>query len=130
MPHVDGMSNFMASNGGASSNFANSMGNASVTNIFSLIKKMVQSQFVSLGDKFANNPHINIDMIQKSYMQRLDGAKNAIETTFQQVMNTGYTKLFLTCAIIALVGLILTLMLNNKLITMKNEKLQTKEKTS
>lgn len=129
MPHVDGMSNIMSNSGGASS-FANSMGNASVTNIFSLIKGMVQSQFATLGDKFANNPHMNIDMIEKSYMQSLDGAKNAIETAFQQTMNTGYTKLFLTCAIIALIGLILTAMLNNNLITMKNRRLEKKEKTN
>ena len=45
-------------------------------------------------------------------------------------MNTGYTKLFLTCAIIALIGLILTAMLNNNLITMKNRRLENKEKTN
>ncbi|MDU5038686.1 MAG: MFS transporter [Clostridium perfringens] len=129
MPHVDGMSNIMSNSGGAS-NVANSMGNASVTNIFSLIKGMAQSQFSALGDKFANNPHMNIDMIEKSYMQSLDGAKDAIETAFQQTMNTGYTKLFLTCAIIALIGLILTAMLNNNLITMKNRRLEKKEKTN
>ena len=129
MPHVDGMSNIMSNSGGAS-NIANSMGNASVTNIFSLIKGMAQSQFAALGDKFANNPHMNIDMIEKSYMQSLDGAKDAIETAFQQTMNTGYTKLFLTCAIIALIGLILTAMLNNNLITMKNRRLEKKEKTN
>lgn len=129
MPHVDGMSNIMSNSGGAS-NVANSMGNASVTNIFSLIKGMAQSQFAALGDKFANNPHMNIDMIEKSYMQSLDGAKDAIETAFQQTMNTGYTKLFLTCAIIALIGLILTAMLNNNLITMKNRRLEKKEKTN
>ena len=129
MPHVDGMSNIMSNSGGAS-NVSNSMGNASVTNIFSLIKGMAQSQFAALGDKFANNPHMNIDMIEKSYMQSLDGAKDAIESAFQQTMNTGYTKLFLTCAIIALVGLILTAMLNNNLITMKNRRLEKKEKTN
>ena len=127
MPHVDGMSNIMSNSGGAS-NFNNSMANASVTNIFSLIKEMVQSQFAALGDKFSNNPHMNIGMIEKSYMQSLDGAKGAIETAFQKTMNTGYTKLFVTCAIIALIGLILTAMLNNNLITMKNRRLEKKEK--
>lgn len=126
IPHADFLSNAMTK-GGAGSNFVSSMENASVTNIFSLIRDIVKSQFLLLGDKLSNNPKIDINAIEKSYMQSLDGAKSLIENTFQQTMNTGYTKLFLTCAIISLVGLILTSMLNNALITMKNRKLESEE---
>ncbi|WP_300348013.1 MFS transporter [Clostridium sp.] len=130
MPHMNGMSNKMASPGGASSSLSNAMSNASVTNIFSLVKEMVKSQFAMLGEKFQNNPHVNINMIQNSYMDKLDASKNSIESAFQHTMNTGYTKLFLACSIIALVGLVLTLMLNNKLITAKNQRLKSKENKS
>ncbi|MGG5462218.1 MFS transporter [Clostridium sp. B9] len=130
MPHMDGMSNAMTNASGASTSLSNAMSNASVTNIFSIVKEMVKSQFAALGDKFANNPHVNINMIQNSYMDKLDSAKGAIEGAFQHTMNTGYTKLFLTCAIIALVGLILTFMLNNKLITAKNKTLKKQEKNN
>lgn len=124
------MGNIAMGSGDVSQSISNAFQNASVTNIFSVVKEFVQSQFTALATKMGPNSPINIDIMEKDYMQKLDGARGAIQNVFQHTMNTGYSKLFLACAMLALVGLILSLMLNNNLITEKNRKMQKQEKNN
>lgn len=103
----------------------NNLQNADVTTIVETLKKFSGS----LIDKFspiikqqmqsANLPKgVNIDMtISKwkvDYLNQIENVRTTIESTFQGTLNDGFSKLFLGSAVIAIIGLILTLLLSSK----------------
>lgn len=54
---------------------------------------------------------------KSDYLTQIDGIRIQLESTFQNTLNDGFSKLFLGAAIIAAFGLMFTLMLKNKKIS-------------
>lgn len=130
MPKLDipGMAQNSANSmfsGSSGAEMAKAFQNADVNTIFDVIKNfshsMMDKMTPILKQNFSNSqlppgttPDMMVNKIQSNYFNSLDGAKAAIENTFQHVLNMGFRNLFLCAAIIALIALIFTLFLSNK----------------
>ena len=115
LPPVNGMPTD-ALTGGAqiSDSTLSAFQNADVTTIFNIIKDFITTMLDSLKPMFARIPNMNFDAIKAGYFNSLDSSKDAIESAFQTTMNSGFTNLFIGAAVIAAIGLIVTLFLKNK----------------
>lgn len=121
----------MTFSGGISQGQLDKLKSADVTTIVNIMKDFMNTIFdkivpqVKAGFMQAlksapagvkNN--INFDNILKdwklSYLNSIEAKRTLIEKTFQSTLNEGYRNMFIAAGIIALVGLIVTLMLSNK----------------
>ncbi|MEG0641650.1 MAG: MFS transporter [Clostridium sp.] len=112
---------------------------ADVTTIFDTVKEFMSSLIdkISIGihngaigsmkSALNGNPYANkiiekssneitnsLSLWKTSYMEGLVNEKAKIVSIFQNTLNLGFKEMFITSSIIALIGLILTLMLENK----------------
>ena len=88
--------------------------NSDVTTIFDTVKDFADSMLNGMKQTLSSNPHMKFDTIKASYMTSLDNSRSTIENTFQSTMNSGFSHLFIGAAVIAIMGLILTLFLKRK----------------
>lgn len=69
-------------------------------------------------------PHIDLNKVFSSwkadYLNKIDQKRAVIESTFQSTISSGYKNMFIAAGIIALVGFIAALMLENKKMRVKN----------
>lgn len=111
--------------GSNSDEMAKAFQNADVTTIFDTINKFAHSMINKMMPIIKQNlssswlphgttPDMIINNFQTNYFNSLNSAKTTIENTFQQVLNSGFSKLFLCSAIIASIGLLFTFVLSNK----------------
>lgn len=128
MPKIQGFSkDGLASSMGNFSmpkDILDSLQNADVTNITSVMKKLASfmidkaKPMIEKGLTGHVPPNVNVDTIfngmKTDYLNKVEGARGAIENTFQQTLNNGFAHLFIASAIIAIVGFIFALFLNNK----------------
>jgi hypothetical protein len=54
------------------------------------------------------------DAVKPMIVKAVDPLSGKITDTFQEVMNTGYSNMYIAAGIIALAGLLLSLLLKNK----------------
>ncbi|MDD7796087.1 MFS transporter [Clostridium sp. 'White wine YQ'] len=127
-PQIPGMSSapsgsMSMSSGGISPDQLQTLQNSDVTTIVDSIKKFSESM---INDKVA--PALNgitsapnyrgpkadvlLATIKEGYLKQIEDARVTIENVFQSTLNSGYSKLFIGAAIIALLGLIFSLMLS------------------
>lgn len=105
-------------------NILDSLQNADVTNITSVMKNLASFMFDKakpmIEKSFVGHvpSNVNVDTIfngmKADYLSKVEGARGAIESTFQQTLNNGFANLFIASAIIAAIGFIFALFLNNK----------------
>lgn len=117
MPKVQGMHGAATSSAsGASSNMATAFQNANVHNIFGLIQQMATNQFAAMHKAIAHNPAMlsHFGAIESSYMSSLTNARTAIEHAFQYTLNMGYSKMFLTSAVISIIAFCITFALKEE----------------
>ena len=105
-------------------NILDSLQNADVTNITSVMKNLASFMFDKAKPMIEKSlvghvpPNVNVDTIfngmKADYLSKVEGARGAIESTFQQTLNNGFANLFIASAIIAAIGFIFALFLNNK----------------
>ncbi|MEG2411554.1 MAG: MFS transporter [Clostridium sp.] len=115
LPPVTGMpSDIFTSGASVSANTLAAFQNADITTVFSTVKDFISTMFDSLKPMLSKTPNINFDALKTNYMSSLDGSKTAIETAYQTTMNTGFTNLFIGAAVIAAIGLIVTLFIKDQ----------------
>ncbi|MEG0134048.1 MAG: MFS transporter [Clostridium sp.] len=115
LPPVTGMpSDIFTSGASVSANTLAAFQNTDVTTVFSTVKDFISTMFDSLKPMLSKTPNINFDALKTNYMSSLDGSKTAIETAYQTTMNTGFTNLFIGAAVIAAIGLIVTLFIKDQ----------------
>ncbi len=90
----------MPTGGSTGSDAFKALQSADVTNIVDAIKNALGSMVP--------------DTVKPMISMAIDPLSDKITATFQQVMNTGYTNMFIAAAIIGVVGLLMTLLLKNK----------------
>ncbi|WP_297631278.1 MFS transporter [uncultured Clostridium sp.] len=106
-----------------SSAMVNAFQNANVTTIFETVKNFVSNQFNAIAPKLAEslrgvplhertNTIVNMKM---NYMTSIDRLRLTIESTYQKTMNAGFSKMFLTLTIIAVIAFIIALTLPKKI---------------
>lgn len=88
--------------------------NSDVTTIFNTVKDFVGSMLDGLKSTIASNPHADFNAIKNGYMASVDSSRAAVENAYQSTMNTGFTNLFIGAAVIAGIGLLLTLLIKDK----------------
>lgn len=111
LPQISGMANKGSFGNKISPEVLSKLQNSDVTTIFNNVKELASTMLEGLKHKLASNPHVDFNSIKSGYMANLDNSRTAIENAFQSTMNTGFSHLFLGAAVIALIGLILTLCL-------------------
>ncbi|MGL4773713.1 MAG: MFS transporter [Clostridium sp.] len=123
IPGVDGGMSAFASGGNLPADTLNALQNADVTTIVDTLKNfsinmmdgMKPAIQASMNGKLP--PHTTFDAVfqgmKDNYLTSIDGVKSTIESTFQSVMNGGFSSLFIGAAVIALFGLVFTLLLKN-----------------
>ena len=70
--------------------------------------------FTKLQGTMANNPFVDFNQIKANYLSSLNDARPLIEDTFQSTLNKGYANLFISTAIIASIGFILSLLIKER----------------
>jgi len=60
------------------------------------------------------SPDAALATMKTDYLSQIESSRAAIESTFQSTLNSGFSKLFLGAAIIAFIGLVLSIMLKGK----------------
>ena len=67
-----------------------------------------------LQGTMSNNPFVDFNKIKANYLSSLNDARPLIEDTFQSTLNKGYANLFISTAIIASIGFILSLLIKER----------------
>lgn len=111
MPSVSGF-NMSSTTAMTSSNMVSSFQNANVTTIFGIVKNFAKDMIVT---NTSNLPQSVSNKIQSDYLTKLDASRGIIEKTYQHVMNTGFSEIFMVLAVLAFLGLIVTLILPRKI---------------
>ncbi|AAK81300.1 EmrB/QacA subfamily drug resistance transporter [Clostridium acetobutylicum] len=109
---------------------------ADVTNIVKVLKEFaasiidkmlpgIKAQILrQMGPTSKMAPHIDLNKVFSSwkadYLNKIDQKRAVIESTFQSTISSGYKNMFIAAGIIALVGFIAALMLENKKMRVKN----------
>ena len=127
MPKVPGTAGGMAgsiTNSEVPKHIIDSFQNADVTSITGVMKEFSSFMFdkakpaIERGMAGHLPPHTTMNeafaSMKANYLTQVDGSRVAIENTFQQTMNNGFTNLFIASAVIAAIGFILALCLTNK----------------
>ncbi|MDQ0148542.1 MFS transporter [Eubacterium multiforme] len=127
MPKIPGASGGMAgsiTNSDIPKHIIDSFQNADVTSITGVMKEFSNFMFdkakpaIERGMAGHLPPHTTMNeaftSMKANYLTQVDGARVAIENTFQQTMNNGFANLFIASAVIAAIGLVLALCLTNK----------------
>ena len=127
MPKVPGTAGSMAgsiTNSEVPKHIIDSFQNADVTSITGVMKEFSSFMFdkakpaIERGMAGHLPPHTTMNeafaSMKANYLTQVDGSRVAIENTFQQTMNNGFTNLFIASAVIAAIGFILALCLTNK----------------
>lgn len=121
IPAAPGLSSATMSSGHAGANMINAFQNANVTTIFPIVRNFLSNMFDMAAPQMLKGmqghiPHGTtaaavLAQSKIEYFTKVDAAKSAIESAYQQTMNTGFAHMFMTLAIIALLGLLFTLFL-------------------
>ncbi|QAT39188.1 MFS transporter [Clostridium sp. JN-9] len=98
--------------------------NADVTTIVDSLKKFSSSIIDNVAPNIKQSmagklphgvsPDAAVANLKANYLSQIESSRKVLETTFQNTINSGFTKLFICAAVIALVGLILSIALKNK----------------
>lgn len=109
---------------GASPEALSGIQNADVTTIVESLKNfsshmidsMAPNLRLSLAGKLPQgvSPDTAVANMKLDYLKQIDALKGLLESTFQNTLNTGFTKLFIAAAVIASIGLILSIMLKKQ----------------
>ncbi|SHK48402.1 drug resistance transporter, EmrB/QacA subfamily [Clostridium cavendishii DSM 21758] len=123
LPNVPGIpQNINIGQGSISPELLDKFKNADVTTIFDACKdfsnSMINNFIPMLKAKMQGTklpPHTTVDSLitnwKNDYLAQVDATRISIENTFQSVLNSGFSNLFMAAAIIALIGFIITLLL-------------------
>ncbi|MCR6514389.1 MAG: MFS transporter [Clostridium chrysemydis] len=125
MPHIQGMSgNASMSSGEVPKSILDSFQNADVTSISNVMKDFATFMFdkakPAIEHSLVNHvpPNTTVDAMFNSmkadYLHQVDGARVAIENTFQSTLNSGFAGLFIASAIIAGLGFVVALFLKKQ----------------
>ncbi|WP_297632526.1 MFS transporter [uncultured Clostridium sp.] len=114
LPPITGMPSDIFTNANTASNSLASFQSSDVTTIFNTVKDFVSTMLDGLKPVLSKVPHMNFDAVKSSYMTSLDGSRSAIEGAYQSTMNSGFANLFIAAAIIAAIGLLVTLFIKNQ----------------
>lgn len=112
--NVPGMGSSMSSQSGV-----DKLINADITTIFASLREFMINILdgISKGIGAKLPPNMNGEKLlegwKQGYLQNFDSSRATIENTFQNVLNSGFSKLFIGSCIIAVIGLIFTLMIRN-----------------
>ncbi|MGL4876276.1 MAG: MFS transporter, partial [Clostridium sp.] len=128
LPSIPGASASSMASGVHSQAMLNSFQNANVTTIFDVVKNFVSNQFNAMAPKLAANLHgmpthmkaNTIASMKANYMASVDKLHPTIEKVYQQTINSGFSKMFLTLTLIAVIALIIALLLPKKDKLIKN----------
>lgn len=121
MPNIPGMPQNVTGMGTALGNQSgiDKLINADVTNVFaSLMEFMINIlDGISKGIVGKLPPNVDggklLEGWKQGYLQTFDSSRNTIESTFQSVLNSGFSKLFIGACLIAGIGLVFAFMLRN-----------------
>lgn len=101
-----------------------SLQSADVTTIFHNLKdfaaSMVDKASPMIKQSLASSlppgvsPDAAVASMKANYLAQVDSSRSLIETTFQTTLNNGFSQLFIAAAIIASIGLVLSIMLKGK----------------
>lgn len=101
-----------------------SLQSADVTTIVDVLKDFASSMIDKVAPMIkqglANKlpPGVSADAtiaaMKTDYLTQMEGTRSLIETTFQNTLNSGFSKLFIGAAVIAFIGLVLSIMLKSK----------------
>lgn len=124
IPGIEGGIAAIAGQGSLPADVLTSLQNADVTTITEVLKNFSSTMFDKAAPVIQNNlvgklpPHTPVESVLSSmkdqYLTSVESLRITLENTFQQTMNSGFGKLFIAAAIIAMVGFALSLMLKNK----------------
>ena len=127
MPTINGLDGGMSgmlTNNTIPKDILNTLENSDVTTITEAVKKLSENMFdnaapsiqSALSAKLPTNTPIEtvLSNMKADYLSSIESIRGTIESTFMETMNSGYAKLFIAAAVIALIGFILSLMLKNK----------------
>lgn len=121
IPPAPGLSTASMAGGSAGAGMVSAFQNANVTTIFGIVKNFLNNMFDKASPDMLKSMQGHIPpgssataMLAQSkaeYFSKLDNARSAIESTYQQTMNNGFAHMFITLAIIAALGVLCTLFL-------------------
>ncbi|MEG0668452.1 MAG: MFS transporter [Clostridium sp.] len=124
IPGVEGGMSALAGQGSLPADILNSLQNADVTTITDVLKNFSATMFdkaapsIQAGLAGKLPPHTSAETVlngmKDQYIGSVESIRTTLENTFQQTMNSGFAKLFIAAAIIAIVGFVLSMMLKNK----------------
>lgn len=124
IPGVDGGMSAFAGQGSLPTDILNSLQNADVTTITDVLKNFSATMFdkaapsIQAGLAGKLPPHTSAETVlngmKDQYIGSIESIRTTLENTFQQTMNSGFAKLFIAAAIIAIIGFLLSIMLKNK----------------
>ncbi|MEG0612518.1 MAG: MFS transporter [Clostridium sp.] len=124
IPGVEGGMSALAGQGSLPTDILNSLQNADVTTITDVLKNFSATMFdkaapsIQAGLAGKLPPHTSAETVlngmKDQYIGSVESIRTTLENTFQQTMNSGFAKLFIVAAIIAIVGFVLSMMLKNK----------------
>lgn len=124
IPGVEGGMSALAGQGSLPTDILNSLQNADVTTITDVLKNFSATMFdkaapsIQAGLAGKLPPHTSAETVlngmKDQYIGSVESIRTTLENTFQQTMNSGFAKLFIAAAIIAIVGFVLSMMLKNK----------------
>ncbi|MBZ9686328.1 MFS transporter [Clostridium estertheticum] len=117
LPKVNGVPGNGAFSGKMSAETITKFQNSDVTTIFNTVREFVGSMIDGLKSTLASNPHVNFNAIKTGYLSSVDSSRATIENTYQSTMNAGFSNVFIGAAVIAAVGLLLTLFIKDKKLT-------------
>ncbi|ADL53832.1 MFS transporter [Clostridium cellulovorans] len=127
MPQIQGMqapaANMTSNTSGISQEQLQLLQNADVTTIVDSVKKFSEDilndkvapaiqQMTSVPNYKGPNADSLMSTIINSYLKQIEDSRLVIENVFQSTLNSGYSKLFIGAAVIAILGLISSLLLS------------------
>jgi len=127
MPQIQGMqapaANMTSNTSGISQEQLQLLQNADVTTIVDSVKKFSEDilndkvapaiqQMTSVPNYKGPNADSLMSTIINSYLKQIEDSRLVIENVFQSTLNSGYSKLFIGSAVIAILGLISSLLLS------------------
>jgi hypothetical protein len=114
LPKVNGVPGNGAFSGKPSAEAMAKFQNSDVTTIFNTVREFLGSMIDGLKSTLASNTHVDFNSIKSGYMASVDTSRATIENTYQSTMNVGFSNLFIGAAVIAGIGLLLTLLIKDK----------------
>ncbi len=101
-----------------------SLQSADVTTVVDVLKNFASSMIDKVAPMIKQglskslpqgvSPDAALATMKTDYLSQIEGSRAVLENTFQTTLNNGFSKLFLGAAVIAFIGLVLSIMLKGK----------------